>query len=109
MNMMVSNLCRLFSSQTTPSSSSSFEVEESSIRVNKFHAGICINPHPAKAAKGGEDAASLSDNVIAVADGVGGWAESGVDPADYSRSLCKHIDTLVQSDTTGVKYGSDPR
>ena len=38
--------------------------------------------------KGGEDAATLTDRVLAIADGVGGWAESNVDPAKYSRRLC---------------------
>lgn len=41
-----------------------------------------------QAAKGGEDAyfvSSLHRGVIAVSDGVSGWAEEGVDPADYSR------------------------
>jgi protein phosphatase PTC7 len=55
---------------------------------NKFTSGICINPHYAKKHKGGEDAACINDNLICVADGVGGWAESGVDPAIYSKKLC---------------------
>ena len=29
-----------------------------------------------------------------MADGVGGWAESGVDPAIFSKKLCKNIDEL---------------
>ena len=33
----------------------------------------------------------MQQNLLAVADGVGGWAESGVDPANYSRSLCNNI------------------
>jgi hypothetical protein len=28
------------------------------------------------------------DRVLAVADGVGGWAENNIDPANYSRRLC---------------------
>lgn len=39
---------------------------------------------------GGEDAHFISDvngGACGVADGVGGWQESGVNPADYSRSL----------------------
>ena len=62
--------------------------------MNVFHAGVYLNPHIQKRAKGGEDAASLADNMIAVADGVGGWAESGIDPAIFSRKLCKNIDEL---------------
>ena len=52
----------------------STEVDPSSIRVNKFHSGLCMLPHPAKREKGGEDAASVTDNLIALADGVGGWS-----------------------------------
>ena len=32
--------------------------------------------------------------LLAVADGVGGWNDHGVDPAKYSRELCRHIETL---------------
>ena len=41
-----------------------------------------------QAATGGEDAFFVSDHgdgAVAVADGVSGWADDGVDPADYSR------------------------
>ena len=46
-----------------------------------------MNPHAAKIHKGGEDAFGVSRDkrMLSVADGVGGWAESGVDPALYSR------------------------
>jgi hypothetical protein len=49
---------------------------------------VFVLPHMQKRHKGGEDAAVLTDRVLAVADGVGGWAENGVDPANYSRRLC---------------------
>lgn len=55
---------------------------------NQFRAGVFINPHFQKRHKGGEDAAFVSASMLAVADGVGGWAESGVDPAIYSKKLC---------------------
>lgn len=38
----------------------------------------------------------MSHNVLAVADGVGGWASQGVDPAIYSKNLCKNIDNLIK-------------
>lgn len=41
-------------------------------------------PHPSKLDKGGEDAYYVHDNVVAVADGVGGWTNHGIDPAIYS-------------------------
>lgn len=40
----------------------------------KFIYGSHMIPHPAKAYKGGEDAIFASDNLLVVADGVGGWA-----------------------------------
>eukprot|EP00798_Chlamydomonas_sp_ICE-L_P020119 gene20119-26849_t len=56
-------------------------------------------PHPDKVHYGGEDAHFTTDHgagAIGVSDGVGGWAESGVNPADYSRSLmtlsCAYIE-----------------
>lgn len=45
-------------------------------------------PHPDKVAKGGEDAYYVNSNLLAVADGVGGWNNQGVDPSLYSRTLC---------------------
>lgn len=49
-------------------------------------------PHPQKADRGGEDAFFIADSglVVGVADGVGGWAEVGVDPGLYSRELMRH-------------------
>ena len=41
--------------------------------------------------------------------GVGGWADSGVDPAKFSRQLCKNIDVLIDNDADGHKYMTDPR
>lgn len=55
-----------------------------------------MNPHYEKRKKGGEDAASLSLNVLAVADGVGGWASSGIDPAIYARRLCQVISEITK-------------
>jgi len=55
-----------------------------------------MNPHFEKRAKGGEDAATMSNNLIAVADGVGGWAQSGIDPAKYSRRLCNLIGEIAE-------------
>ena len=49
-------------------------------------------PHQSKKHKGGEDAATVLDHFLAAADGVGGWAESGVDPAIYSRKLCANLE-----------------
>ena len=61
----------------------------------KFVYGSHMIPHPAKAHKGGEDAMFASDNVLVVADGVGGWADHGVDPGLYSKKLCSIIGEKV--------------
>ncbi|GFR43171.1 hypothetical protein Agub_g4221 [Astrephomene gubernaculifera] len=56
----------------------------------QLRTSVCYLPHPEKVHYGGEDAHFISDfggGMIGVADGVGGWQESGVNPADYSRTL----------------------
>ena len=50
---------------------------------------MALAPHPSKVQKGGEDAYYANEGCLAVADGVGGWNEVGVDPSNYSRELCK--------------------
>lgn len=58
-------------------------------------------PHPEKSHKGGEDAHFLTGTSVGVFDGVGGWAEHGIDPAEYSRALSnaskKHAKILCDS------------
>ena len=76
---------------------------ELSIRV-----GTRLIPHPKKVDKGGEDAffvSGYSGGVIAVADGVSGWAEKDVDPAQFSRELMRRASSLVEDEE--VNY--DPR
>lgn len=51
-----------------------------------------MTPHPEKADKGGEDAIFTSPNVLFIADGVGGWSDSGVDPALYSKRLAAIVE-----------------
>lgn len=51
--------------------------------------GSKIIPHPEKAHKGGEDACFTTSQVVGLADGVGGWAEHGVDPGLYSKKLMR--------------------
>ena len=65
--------------------------------------GSCSVPHPDKAATGGEDAFAFDASVgcVALADGVGGWAEEGVDPAGYSRGL-------VAAAVAAVRGGAPP-
>lgn len=51
-------------------------------------AAACI-PHPEKVDKGGEDAFGVikEKGFVALADGVGGWGDEGVDPAAYAQAL----------------------
>ncbi|KAK9844187.1 hypothetical protein WJX81_007473 [Elliptochloris bilobata] len=60
----------------------------------RLHAGGAVIPHPAKVAKGGEDAHFIgSDGLsLGVADGVGSWADYPipVDAGVYSRMLMAH-------------------
>ncbi|KAM7257519.1 hypothetical protein ACFE04_013260 [Oxalis oulophora] len=54
----------------------------------KLLSGSCYLPHPDKEETGGEDAHFiLNERAIGVADGVGGWADLGVDSGQYSREL----------------------
>eukprot|EP00803_Ostreobium_quekettii_P009370 evm.model.scf_2408.2 EVM.evm.TU.scf_2408.2 scf_2408:14604-21143(+) len=56
-------------------------------------------PHILKVDKGGEDAFFVSGaglGAFGVADGVGGWAADGIDPALYSRTLMGHAASRVE-------------
>jgi len=53
-------------------------------------------PHSEKIEKGGEDAWYVSDDLLVVADGVGGWADEGVDAGLYSRRLVSDIEKLFK-------------
>ena len=45
----------------------------------------------------------MYSNLLAVADGVGGWNSRGVDPALFSRELCENVksDYIVQKNFYG--------
>jgi protein phosphatase PTC7 len=51
--------------------------------------GACAIPHPKKAHRGGEDAYMAHPYAIGVADGVGGYASHGIDPATYTRNVVR--------------------
>ena len=74
---------------------------------NRFDFGSKMIPHPEKAHRGGEDALFAGKNVLSVADGVGGWASSGVNPALFARHLCSTIGTLCETDQE--KYLTNPK
>ena len=48
-------------------------------------------PHVSKRDKGGEDAWLAQDNLLVVADGVGGWIQHGIDSGLYSKQLVRDI------------------
>ncbi len=69
---------------------------------------------------GGEDAHFLSSTgggALGVADGVGGWGESGINPADYSRTFMRVAHAFVEGgdpvlasrDENYVSPGASPR
>ncbi|XWS29069.1 hypothetical protein CRYUN_Cryun25bG0125000 [Craigia yunnanensis] len=61
-----------------------------------FHIGTHLIPHPNK--RGGEDTFFVSNfygGVIAVADGVSGWAEQNGDPSLFSKELMANASSLV--------------
>ncbi|KAK6271707.1 hypothetical protein POUND7_008790 [Theobroma cacao] len=63
-----------------------------------FCIGTHLIPHPNKVERGGEDAFFVSNfngGVIAVADGVSGWAEQNVDPSLFSKELMANASSLV--------------
>lgn len=59
-------------------------------------------PHPAKASYGGEDAFFISQQgstAFGVADGVGGWVNSGINPAEYSKTLMREAKAYFEEAT----------
>ncbi|PIM97514.1 Serine/threonine protein phosphatase [Handroanthus impetiginosus] len=88
-----------------PSSVSNLVGSEAGVSLN---VGTHLIPHPDKVEKGGEDAFLVSSHgggVIAVADGVSGWAQENVNPALFSRELMANASSLVEDEE--VNY--DPR
>lgn len=63
----------------------------------------CRLPLPLQEQKGGEDACFIADHCIGVADGVGGWAEIGVDPGLYSRQLMEFAKQATPSCQPGAQ------
>lgn len=68
----------------------------------KLLSGSCYLPHPEKEDTGGEDAHFIVDEqAIGVADGVGGWADLGVDSGQYSRELMSHSVSAIHEEPKG--------
>ncbi|KAJ3693809.1 hypothetical protein LUZ60_009289 [Juncus effusus] len=62
--------------------------------------GTHLIPHPKKAETGGEDAFFVSSEfgILAIADGVSGWAEKNVNPALFSRELMSHASNFIKDE-----------
>ena len=59
-----------------------------------FRYGATNIPHDDKIDKGGEDAWLAQSDLLIVADGVGGWADQGVDPGLFSKQLVVDLEAL---------------
>lgn len=66
--------------------------------------GSCYLPHPDKEDTGGEDAHFIcpEEQAIGVADGVGGWANLGVDAGQYSRELMSNSVNAIKEEPAGL-------
>ncbi|KAL0369065.1 UNVERIFIED_CONTAM: putative protein phosphatase 2C 55 [Sesamum calycinum] len=72
-------------------------------RTLKLNSGSCYLPHPDKEETGGEDAHFIctDEQAIGVADGVGGWADLGVDAGQYARELMSNSVNAIQEEPRG--------
>eukprot|EP00252_Welwitschia_mirabilis_P024033 TRINITY_DN6972_c0_g1_i4.p1 TRINITY_DN6972_c0_g1~~TRINITY_DN6972_c0_g1_i4.p1 ORF type:complete len:326 (-),score=74.65 TRINITY_DN6972_c0_g1_i4:307-1284(-) len=76
--------------------------KESSPKLElSFAIGSRLIPHPRKVAKGGEDAIfvnTANGGVLAVADGVSGWAEEDIDPAVFPQELVANLSLALDDE-----------
>lgn len=49
---------------------------------------------------------AIGSMAFGVADGVGGWSESGIDSADFSHALCRYMAKHAQDNTQEQKLGA---
>ncbi|XP_047312166.1 probable protein phosphatase 2C 80 [Impatiens glandulifera] len=65
--------------------------------------GSCYLPHPEKVKTGGEDAHFIceEEQTIGVADGVGGWADVGVNAGYYARELMSNSIAAIRDEPKG--------
>eukprot|EP00897_Mesotaenium_endlicherianum_P007539 jgi/Mesen1/6813/ME000035S06202 len=67
--------------------------------------GAAMAPHPAKVARGGEDAYFMEGEWVGVADGASGWAKLGVNSGMYARELMFNCAEVVRDG----ELGPDPK
>ncbi|KAJ1419720.1 PPM-type phosphatase domain [Sesbania bispinosa] len=84
-------------------SADSSEQKTPSGKTLKLISGSCYLPHPDKEETGGEDAHFIcsEEQAIGVADGVGGWADLGVNAGYYSRELMSNSVDAIQEEPKG--------
>nr|KYP66732.1 putative protein phosphatase 2C 55 [Cajanus cajan] len=72
-------------------------------KILKMISGSCYLPHPDKEETGGEDAHFIctDEQAIGVADGVGGWADVGVNAGLFSRELVSNSVRAIQEEPKG--------
>ena len=87
-------LSSLTASSSSPSSSSS---QQKKYCVSTVDASAILVPHPDKSATGGEDSCFVlkRSNAFGVFDGVGGWSDEGVNPAEYSETFASEAAKAV--------------
>lgn len=70
----------------------------------KLLSGSCYLPHPAKEATGGEDGhfICVDEQAIGVADGVGGWADLGIDAGLYAKELMSNSMSAIKDEPEGT-------
>lgn len=74
------------------------------VKSLKLVSASCYLPHPDKEETGGEDAhfICVDEQAIGVADGVGGWADHGIDSGLYSRELMSNSVNAVHEEPKGL-------
>ncbi|KAK6939439.1 PPM-type phosphatase-like domain [Dillenia turbinata] len=72
-------------------------------RSLKLLSGSCYLPHPDKEETGGEDAhfICVDEQAIGVADGVGGWADLGIDAGHFARELMSNSVIAIREEPKG--------
>ena len=69
-----------------------------------FQSNTILIPHDDKIHRQGEDSAHTCSTLIAVADGVGGWAEHGINPGLFSKALTRGIrDGHLRDDSVSTR------
>lgn len=89
-------------------SSETKELSKQLLDARFVHKTIII-PHDSKKFRGGEDAASTIDTMLVVSDGVGGWANKGVNPGLYSQKLTETITSIFSNMTPAEQASVDLR